>query len=246
MISGSGAAPAAGLLEREAQRAHFARRAEAARAGAGSVLVLEGPAGIGKTALLRDLVREARGLGMPVVTARGGELERDHAFGAALQWVEGALRGLDGEERAAALAGAAALVGELVEGGSAPPAPAAGTGFPLMHGLYWLAANLAERRPMLLALDDAHWADEPTLRFVAFLARRVAELPVLVLLSARPDESPPTLAALADDPDVEALPLAPLGAAAGAAPRRRAGAATRPRLRRGLPARDRRQPPAAA
>ena len=37
----------------------------------------------------------------------------------------------------------------------------------VLHGLYWLTANLAERAPLLFAIDDAHWADEPSLRFVA-------------------------------------------------------------------------------
>jgi hypothetical protein len=55
-----------------------------------------------------------------------------------------------------------------------------------MHGLYWMTANLAERTPLLLAVDDAHWADEMSLRLVLYLARRVADLPVLLLVAARP------------------------------------------------------------
>ena len=54
-----------------------------------------------------------------------------------------------------------------------------------MHGLYWLTADLAERAPLLVAVDDAHWADEMSLRFVLYLARRVADMPVLVLVAAR-------------------------------------------------------------
>ena len=49
-----------------------------------------------------------------------------------------------------------------------------------LHGLYWLAANTAARQPLLIAVDDAHWADMPSLRWLAYLAVRVEDLPVLV------------------------------------------------------------------
>ena len=45
-------------------------------------------------------------------------------------------------------------------------------GFARLHGLHWLVANLAERAPLLIALDDVHWADEPSLRFLDHLTRR--------------------------------------------------------------------------
>ena len=59
-----------------------------------------------------------------------------------------------------------------------------------MHGLYWLVANLAARQPLVLAVDDAHWADAPSLRWLAHLAARVEHLPVALLLAVRdgPDE----------------------------------------------------------
>ena len=46
----------------------------------------------------------------------------------------------------------------------------------LLHGLYWLVANLADETPVAVVVDDAHWADEPSLRFLAYLARRVDAL----------------------------------------------------------------------
>ena len=67
-----------------------------------------------------------------------------------------------------------------------------------MHGLYWLTANLAERGPLLLAVDDAQWADEPSLRFAVYLARRVRELPVALLLATRPPLESQPLRRLAD------------------------------------------------
>jgi predicted ATPase len=57
-----------------------------------------------------------------------------------------------------------------------------------MHGLYWMVANLGG--PLVLAVDDAHWADAPSLRWLAHLAARVEHLPVALLLAVRdgPDE----------------------------------------------------------
>ena len=63
---------------------------------------------------------------------------------------------------------------------------AADAGFARLHGLHWLVANLAEREPVLLAVDDAHWADEPSLRFLNHLAYRLAGLPVLIAVTTRP------------------------------------------------------------
>jgi DNA-binding NarL/FixJ family response regulator len=62
-----------------------------------------------------------------------------------------------------------------------------------MHGLYWMVANLAARQPVVLAVDDAHWADAPSLRWLAHLAARVEHLPVALLLAVRdgPDEPEP-------------------------------------------------------
>jgi DNA-binding CsgD family transcriptional regulator len=62
----------------------------------------------------------------------------------------------------------------------------------VIHGLYWLAMNLADRDPVLLVLDDAHWADAQSLRWLVYLAARVAARvaagPLLVLVAARSSE----------------------------------------------------------
>ena len=56
-----------------------------------------------------------------------------------------------------------------------------------MHGLYWLCANLTQRGPVLITVDDAQWADEPSLRWLAYLARRLVDLPLLLVVAARGD-----------------------------------------------------------
>ena len=66
--------------------------------------------------------------------------------------------------------------------------------FAVLHGLYWLTVNLSAERPLLLAVDDLQWCDHPSLRFLAYLARRLDGLPVLVacgVRSSEPESTPP-------------------------------------------------------
>ena len=85
-----------------------------------------------------------------------------------------------------------------------------------MHGLYWLALRLAEREPLLVVVDDAHWADDPSLRWLIYLSGRVSEAPIGVLVAARSGEpeSADMVDVLAVDPAARVHRLRPLGAAA--------------------------------
>ena len=65
------------------------------------------------------------------------------------------------------------------------------------HGLYWLAAERASRNPLLLVVDDAQWGDSASLRWLAYLARRLDGVPLLLLMAAR-DGEPGTDAGLVD------------------------------------------------
>ena len=66
--------------------------------------------------------------------------------------------------------------------------PASGEAvFGILHALYWLVVRLGERRPTVLVVDDAQWADAPSLRFLAHLQPRISELPVGLVMGARPD-----------------------------------------------------------
>jgi hypothetical protein len=84
----------------------------------------------------------------------------------------------------------------------------------VLHGLHWLAAELAESTPLLLAVDDAHWADPPSLGWLEYLGPRLAELPVILVLSARGDGAPIELTAPAAHPWARVLRPAPLSRAA--------------------------------
>ena len=177
------------LLEREAELAEICGRVGAARTGEGGVLVLEGSAGIGKTALLTAAEEQARRAGMATLTARAGELESGLPWGVVRNLFEPALAAASKAERRQLLSDAAglALIALRPDAEQTAPRGAQALGAAL-HGLYWLTANIAARRPVLLAVDDAHWADGPSLRWLAYLAARVEDLPVLVAVAVRPEE----------------------------------------------------------
>ena len=197
------------LLEREAELDRIAELLDAAREGSGALVVVTGPAGIGKTRLVRAARVEAEERGARVLAARGAELERDYAFGVARQWFERPVRT---DTEAGLLNGAAALAAPVVLGTDAEASDA----FASLHGLYWLCANLADRAPLVLLLDDAQWSDEASLRFLAFLSRRLEELPLLAIATARPPLEG-VVADLAADPAVQTLALRALAPQAVAA-----------------------------
>jgi class 3 adenylate cyclase/DNA-binding CsgD family transcriptional regulator len=192
------------LLERETEVALLQELLETARHGDGRLVVVEGSAGIGKTRLLTEARALAGGAGFEVLLARAGEFEGDFAFGIVRQLFEPALAGAPRKVRAELLAGAAELAAPLftaaVPGGEGA---AAETSFAMLHGLYWLAANIAARNPSLLVVDDLHWADDPSLRWLTYLARRIEGLPLLLLVGTRPPEqaqAPRLVAELLADP----------------------------------------------
>ena len=178
------------LLEREPELELLERLADEACSGRGRVVVIEGPAGIGKTSLLEVVRSRARERGMTALHARASELDREFPFGAVRQLFERVLARADPERRDALLRGAAAAAGPLVAGESIDPG-SGGDADPSLahfHALYWLAANLAEEEPVLLAIDDLQWADPSSLRFLEFLLPRLDEMPVLVAAAVRTSE----------------------------------------------------------
>lgn len=201
------------MLERERELDRLGGGLDAAWGGEGALVVVEGAPGLGKTAVVRAAVLEAKRRGFEVARARGAGLEREWPFGIARQLFEPALRRCSADERAQLLEGAAGLAAHVVLPELASGAVAVDATFGTLHGLYWLCANLAARRPLLLVVDDAQWADEASLRFLGVLARRLDALAVLVLLAQRP-APPDALAELAGDPQTERLALRPLSAAA--------------------------------
>jgi len=202
----------AGLVGSLREREHELAAVEELLERRGRMLLLEGRAGIGKTSLVEAACSRAAELGHEVLRARGSELESGFAFGVVRQLFERRLAGADPGEREALLAGPAAAARPLLAGAVAGvlagpvAAPLAGdSSFAVLHGLYWLVVNLAARGPLLIAVDDAHWADEDSLRWLAYLARRLDGLAAGVLVALRPG-----------DPAVQGAPLLAVCAEAAA------------------------------
>jgi DNA-binding CsgD family transcriptional regulator len=210
------------LLERNEELARIESALAEARTGRGTFLVIEGPAGIGKTALLAAARTAAADGGMRVLRSRGTELERDFAFGVVRQLFEPPLAEASELERADLLQGAAGVAAELLglPGAAAadgPPSSGVDPSFAILHGLYWLCANLAGVGPLCVVVDDAHWADAASLRYLAFLLTRLEELDAALVVASRPREAgtdAELLAAVTTDPSAEVIRLPPLTRAA--------------------------------
>ncbi|HST40684.1 MAG TPA: AAA family ATPase, partial [Conexibacter sp.] len=199
------------LVDRDTELAALAQVAAQAADELGGLAVVEGPAGIGKSRLLNAHRAQLRARGVRVLVARGGELEADVPFGVVRQLFERALMA-DGDGLLSGAAHAAApIFSGVADAGPAPADP----GPRILHGLWWLCANLAADGPLVLHVDDAHWADAPSLRFVDHLSRRL-EGTGLALVVAWRSEDPgavdPLLTQLAADPAAAVLRPGPLGA----------------------------------
>lgn len=226
----AGATPAR-LHERGEELRAIGAALTRARGGEGALLLVEGPAGIGKTRLLETARRRARELGVTVLSARGAELEQELPFGVVRQLFGAHVAGLGEEQRAALLDGHAAGALQLLAEAGPAPAPDGGDPLPqLLHALHWLATALAARRPLVLVVDDAHWADGPSLRWLHYLAGRLEGEPVLMLVAARPAEpgatTPPASALTATPGALRLAPAALSAEAVAAAVRERLGGGT--------------------
>jgi DNA-binding CsgD family transcriptional regulator len=197
------------LVEREPELARIESALEGAFRDVGGALIVEGEAGIGKSALVRAAAELARARGAKVLAARGTELESEFPFGVVRQCLVAVLR--EPDARNGLLSGAARLAAPVLLDASAD---GRGATEGVLHGLYWLLANLSADQPLLLAVDDAHWTDDPSLRFLAYLLRRVEPLPVVLLISTRPVDPAERLSALLEDPASEVLALRGLSEAA--------------------------------
>lgn len=168
------------LYERAEEMNQLSEALALARGGAGRACVIEGAAGSGKSRLLDECARTAQRLGMAVLRARCSELTRGFPFGIARNLFEPGLARAGEAVRAKLLGGPAVSAAAVFR-----PDTCGVDEVQAVHGLYWLAANFAEHRPTAILVDDVPSADDGSLRFLAYLAERLCELQIALVVSIR-------------------------------------------------------------
>jgi DNA-binding CsgD family transcriptional regulator len=174
------------LLERERELADLEALALATVAGHGSTVVIEGQPGLGKSRLLdQAATRVAAADAASILRFSCGELEQELAWSAVVGLLGGAVKRAQSTGQrfsAGAFAPAAALFEDPAQAAMSLEVDA----FSVIHALYLLVAELSRGRPLLLLLDDAQWSDSESLQYLVYLQRRLAELPVGLVLATRP------------------------------------------------------------
>jgi DNA-binding CsgD family transcriptional regulator len=201
------------LLERDEEVHALDLALRRAQEGHGGIVLIEAATGLGKSRLLAEAAARAERRGARVFSASARDLEHDLAFGVALQLFEMPVSRFGDAERERFFAGSAGLAAPLVLEGTA-----AREGYTAsLHGLYWLSANLADERPLVLTVDDLHWSDPPTLHFLAYLAQRIEAHRITVVLAMAaglPPEPDPLIEEVRAHPATTVLRPQPLSAEA--------------------------------
>jgi DNA-binding CsgD family transcriptional regulator len=200
------------LIERDGEVKLIERALGRSAQGRGSFVILYGPAGMGRSSLLRASVLAAEKRGIATIEARGSELERGYGFGVVRQLLEAPIAGMSLAERRSLLrhAGPAA---ETALGIARSESHRSSAAFEQIEGVYRLIARLAAMRPLLVAVDDLQWCDRSSLDWLCFLGHRASHLPVTIIAAWRrgePGVRAGRLQALAAKPETLFLTLAPL------------------------------------
>jgi DNA-binding CsgD family transcriptional regulator len=180
-----------GLVGRVAELSHLRATLTRAESGSGGVVLLRGEAGVGKTRLLEELAVLARGRDMLVLTGRAWALHVQLSYALLVDAIGPHLRSLGDAERAR-------LVDDLPEVDTLfidlPRRPLAPLGDPalektrLFEAFCRLVERLALRQPVVLLLDDVHWADRTSVEMLHYLCRNLGRSRIVVALSVRAEE----------------------------------------------------------
>ncbi|WP_031480921.1 ATP-binding protein [Streptomyces bicolor] len=183
-------AASASLWERDEELAAIERALDtlcADKSSSGSLLVLRGEAGLGKTALLAETRRIAEARRCVVWSARGSETLSSVPFNVVRQLLQPALLSLMPEEAREYLGDWYDIAGPAL--GITDPGERQADPQGVCDGLVAVVRRLARRDwPLVLLIDDAHWADQETLRWLAAFAERLGEQSVMVVVARRPGE----------------------------------------------------------
>ena len=186
------------LYERTAEISAIDSAVSALGSGRGSSLLLEARAGRGKSTLVEYAVEAGRDAGARTMLVRARHLTSAAPFEVLRRLLGPAVEELGGADR---LTGASRFARPLFT-------PGAELSHGVDYGCQWLVAWLAEQSPLVLAVDDAHWADSASLRVLLDVQAELSEQPVMLMLASRPVENPSVqslLAAMATHPDCTTL-----------------------------------------
>ncbi len=198
------------LVDRERELALLRSCLRDALSGQGGLALVTGPAGIGKSSLLHAVRRFARADGATVLTARGSQLEKTFGFGAVRQLFDPVLG--QGSSHGSLLTGAAESATPVFDAAEGSHQRSESL-FGVLQGLYWMTVDLAAQGPLVLAVDDLQWCDTGSLRYLAYLLRRIEGIPVLVVATLRSGErheDDDLLTELAADPSTVLVTPGPL------------------------------------
>lgn len=205
------------LLDREDVIAAVDRVLDGARMGRGAALLVEGPVGIGKTALIEEVGHRASGF--VVARLAGGEFERDLPMGVVRGMFESIVWRATDADRARWFRGSSSIAGWAlgVPGTEATGDEPGVDSVAMRWAFYWLAVAVAEDRPLCVLVDDVQWADRESLRWLLFCARQLQDTGIALIMAGRDhgagvDE--PLIDALAGLPDVQSHRLGELSQSA--------------------------------
>jgi predicted ATPase/DNA-binding XRE family transcriptional regulator len=184
------------LAGRGREQALLRARLDSAQAGSGGLVLLAGEPGIGKTRLLYELAADAGRRGMQVCWGRCWESEGAPPFWPWIEILRAVLRDQDPRRLRAELGPGASSIAELVPelrdlltDLPAPPSlDPAEARFRLFDSVTGALQRIARGRPLLLQLDDLHWADKPSLLLLQFLVEHMADAPILIAGTYRDTE----------------------------------------------------------
>jgi DNA-binding CsgD family transcriptional regulator len=179
------------------------------RRGGAATLVIDGEAGIGKTQLVEGATREAFSAGAVVLCGEARAFERNRPFGALVGALD--LRTRSDDPRRA-------RIGGLLMGRSGPEGPAVSplgdARFRVVEEILELLERTCGAGPVVLVLEDLHWADDSTLSAIGAIVHELRHVPLLVLLTLRPAPRSPELDVLLDAcaaAGAKSIRLQPLG-----------------------------------